>query len=46
MTPFDTNWMKGRGAAPLTTTSLNDKSSWRKVKLVKGESVVSTFHVG
>lgn len=25
--------------------SLNDKSSWRKVELVKGKSVVSTFHV-
>jgi hypothetical protein len=25
--------------------TLNDKSSWRKVELVKGKSVVSTFHV-
>jgi hypothetical protein len=25
--------------------TLNDKSSWRKVEVVKGKSVVSTFHV-
>ncbi len=25
--------------------ALNDKSSWRKVEVVKGKSVVSTFHV-
>jgi hypothetical protein len=25
--------------------SLNDRSAWRKVELVKGREVVSTFHV-
>src|SRR6267143_2417192 len=25
--------------------TLNDKSSWRKVEVVKGKSVLSTFHV-